>query len=649
MKLAKAYVVVCTGTLALLGLAVPSDGQHPDGPALFAPVVNAGQTQPSPPSRSEIERLPPVEHVARRDASADSTDTESPGNSDLLLLPSAAETGSAQAAGVDRLPIPGPEQVQAVPIPETLIPRDAAPWWEAQALRPMGESPTTISVDVGSLIVEALRFSSRVQAISDNAVIAETNVIRADAEFDTRLFMETKLNRTSIPTGSTLEAGANVPRLREEDWFYRAGLRKKNVVGGKFEAAQRIGTRNSNSVFFLPEDQGNARLTLSYNQPLLNGYGVAYNTSLIVLARFDTRIAVDRSVAELQEYLLEVTETLWQLYLQRSVLLQQQKHFERAQSILTRLESRRDLDSLETQIARARAAVALRRTAVIRAKAAIRDAESRLRALVNAPDLLADRTAELVPTLAPGSDFVPVDFQRALITALENRPDLDSATQEVEAARVRLGVAKNELLPVLDAVLETYVSGLRGDYRIGDSWVDQFSVGEPGYTAGLVFEVPLGRRAAKANTTRRSAELRQLVNRFQATVETVTSEVEVAVREVETAYRELQAKYEAMRASDFDMQYLQGRWETMAGEDNAASFMLEDLLDSQDRAALAEFNFAQGQIEYALSLTRLNRALGTLLKQEQVVVVRGCEEGVPRILFEKHDSTKDAVQPHVHD
>lgn len=566
----------------------------------------------------------------------------------VAASPSARVTGvhslpewEGPALTVERLPLVRQSTTPiSPPAAAAEPPAGSFPWWEQAALQPLGHSTRPLSVDVNSLIVDSLRYSARVKAISDNAIIAETAVIRADAEFDTRAFMESKFVRTSVPTGSTLEAGFNVPRLREENWFHSAGLRKKNTYGGKMEASQRYGLRDSNSNFFFPSNQGNARLTLSYNQPLLNGAGVAYNTSLIVLANLDTRIAADRSAAELQDHLLEVTSTYWKMYLQRATLLQKQRHLERAEFVLTRLEQRREVDALDSQIARARAAVALRRSEIIRAGTAIGNAESTLRALVNSPDLLADRTLELVPMQTPMCNHIPIDLQRAALTALENRPEIDAATQEVEAARVRLGVAKNELWPVLDAVLETYASGLQGNYDIGQSLADQFTTGEPSYTAGLVFEVPLQRRAAKANNVRREAELRQMANRLRATMETTKSEVEIAVREVETAYREMVANRESMLAAQSDTRYWQRRWEELPGDDRAASLLLDDLLDSQDRLVFAENAFVQGQVNYTLSLAQLNRAMGTLIKHERIVLVRSQEQGLPSISFEQ-----DATMP----
>ena len=520
------------------------------------------------------------------------------------------------------------------------MPADFVPWWQEHVVQPLRESPQTIPVQINTLVVDTLRHSARVRALSDNAVIAETAITRAAAAFDSTTFMETKFVRGSNPTGNTLEAGFNVPRLREEDWFFRGGVRRRNEYGGKVELAQQIGIRDSNSQFFFPDNQGNARLVLSYNQPLLNGAGQCYNTSLVVLANLDTRVAFDKTAADLQDQLLTVIESHWDLYTQRARLMQRRGHVRRAEVVLAYLEKRAEVDALASQIASARAAVASRRTSIIRAEAEIRNAEARLRALVNSPELLNDRLAELIPIQTPSSAPLSVEPQSAFLTALENRSEIDAATQEIEAARVRLNVAKNELLPVLDLYLESYVAGLRDNYNIGRSLVDQFSVGEPGYSAGLKFEMPFERRAAKANQERRLAELRQLTSKFQATVETLHAEVDVAVREVETTHRELRSIYTQMLAAKTDMDYLQGRWERLPGDDRAASFLLEDLLASQERLSFAESAFVDAQVAYSLSLTRLNRSTGMLLKHEKVQLVRGHDGSASTLSFEPMDAAR---------
>ncbi len=233
---------------------------------------------------------------------------------------------------------------------------------------------------------------------------------------------------------------------------------------------------------------------------------------------------------------------------------------------------------------------------------------------MNSPTLLCNREAELIPVEQPYADqLLTPDLGSSLVTAINQRPEVDRAMSEIEAARVRLNMARNELQPVLDFVLESYVSGLRGDLDIGRSWTDQFSTGEPTMTAGFVYELPIRQRAARAQQLRRLAEIRQLTADFRDLTESIHADVEVAVREVDTSYRLLQAKYDSLAAAGMNAQSLHRRWETLPGDDRAASLLLQDLLDAQDRVLAQEASLVQSQTAYVISLTRYKRATGQLL------------------------------------
>ncbi len=515
-----------------------------------------------------------------------------------------------------------------------VLPADFQPWWSASIGQQLRDSAIPFQVDVGTLVVRALQYSPRVQAISDIYLIRETAVVEAAAEFDVRTFMESKFSRDSTPVGNTLTTGG-LPRFHDLNWYYNGGFRKKSLLGGTMELSQRVGLQDTNSIFFVPDQQGTSKLSLSYTQPLLNGAGRAYNNSLTLLAQIDAGIAENQTSAQLQEHLLKVTEAYWELYLQRTALVQKQRNLQRGQAILSDLDARRDVDALESQIAQAQAAVAMRRAELIRAAAAIRNIEAIIRARVNAPELTSGANLELLPLEQPIRQQIDINLQDALLTAVQNRPEVDESMQQMRAASVRMQMAENELLPALNMVLATYVSGLRGDTDIGRSLADQFSVGEPGYSAGLIFEVPWNNRAAKALYQRRRLELRQLTSEFQQTVETLMAEVEVAVRDINTAYGEMQGKYASMVAADVYVRYLLDRWRLLPGDDRSASFLLQDLLDAQDRLVAEEFGFAQAQFAYTVALANLKRTTGTLLQAEQVIPRTVVEHGMPRVIFEK--------------
>ena len=382
--------------------------------------------------------------------------------------------------------------------------------------------------------------------------------------------------------------------------------------------SQRIGYRDNNSLFFDPTQQGNARLSLSFTQPLLNGAGRTYNRSRIVLAELDVQAARDEVVAELQKHLVDVTQAYWELYLRRTNRLQKERHFERALEILQRLEDRLSIDAVQSQVLAARAAVSTRQAELNRAAMAVRNAESRIRTLVSAPRLFSQTQTELIPASGPQNDLYAVMLRDALVTAMSHRPEVDRALLETKSAGVRLQMSEKELLPALNLVLETYVAGLEGRSLIGRAVTNQFTTGEPGYTAGLTFEVPLGNRAARARYDRRQLELHQVTNELRATMDTVMLEVELSHRELVTVFRDIRAAYRAMAATQSEVDYMHDRWARLPGDDRSASFLLEDLLKAQDRLADAESAFAEAQYGHMLAAVRLKQAMGTLMAVEDL-------------------------------
>ena len=108
--------------------------------------------------------------------------------------------------------------------------------------------------------------------------------------------------------------------------------------------------------------------------------------------------------------------------------------------------------------------------------------------------------------------------------------------------------------------------------------------------------------------------MQRAMSQFRLTVEEALTSVELAVREERTTYDEMTSKYQAMIAAQNEAEYLLDRWHVMPGLDDSAAILLEDLLDAQERLADEEFNLAQAQVNYALSLTRLKRETGTLLQ-----------------------------------
>lgn len=502
------------------------------------------------------------------------------------------------------------------------------PWWQDEVQAQMRAGSTSIPVTVDTLLMSALTNSSQVRVFSDLPLIRETAITEADSAFDWTSFIDTRWDDINEPVGSTLTTGGP-PRFEDQVFNYSFGGRRRTTIGGQLEVSQRIGTQDNNSVFFLPADQGNSRLTLSYTQPVLRGGGRVYNTSLTVLAQIDAAVARDEFSRQLQSHLLEVTRGYWSLYLERAGLLQKRRLLNRAEEILGDLERRQELDAVKSQVVRARSAVESRRAEILRAEMAVKNAESRIRSLTNDPAFGEGDQVELIPSDVPLRGYTPVDMANSMATAMQSRPEIGQAIKQVKAGCVRMNMAKHEVLPMLNFVVESYLTGLRGNKNTGGAWTDQFSEGEPSYSVGLQYEMPIWNRAARARLQRRRLEVRQLQNQFRTTTETLKLEVAVAVREVTTSFGEMEAKYRAMDAAATEVEYISQRWKALGGEDRSASLMLEDLFNTQARLADAEFGFLSSELTYNLSQMNYKRAVGTLLQDENVCVGRGCECSLP--------------------
>jgi outer membrane protein TolC len=500
-----------------------------------------------------------------------------------------------------------PDQVRLPIVPGQLkeLPKEYTAWWNVAVDKPMRGELNTLLVNVDSLITKAVEYSPQVIAMRIDPILRETEIVEEEAEFDWLAFLEAEYDNTNEPTGSDLIAGTGIRRFKDSYVRGRAGLRKKFDQGADLDISQRMGYQDNNSTFIVPNPQTSSRLELNFTQPLLKGAGRAYNQSRIVLASINRNMTEDEVSANLQDHLVSVYQTYWALYQARVIKL-----LKRARDIEVRLEGRRGIDSIPRQILRARAAVASRRSEIVRAEMAIRNAESRLRFLVNSPELKQSGQLELLPSEFPMAQHIDISLKASIETSLRNRPEISRAIRQMKATSVRLGISKNELLPKLDLMLGTFIAGIREQGRAGRAFSQQFDRGRPSFSVGFFFEVPLGNRAARARAERREWEVAKAFRQFESAVEAGMTDVELAARQMETAYQEMLSRFEAMIAAETEASYLSERWGL---PDRAISVKLEDLLDAQERVADQEANFVNAQVEYVLAVVSLKRAMGTLI------------------------------------
>lgn len=486
-------------------------------------------------------------------------------------------------------------------------------WWKPLVADSILGRPL-VPISSNSLAIETLANSPQVQVLAARPQAAKTMIVEELAQFDWSAFVESRWRDTTEPTGSTLITGANNV-FRNHQFTNQAGVRKNTRHGGQLSVGQLFGLENSNSQFFSPQDQGESTFTIDYSQPLLRGAGRFVNESNVVLARLANSASEFEFVGQVQAFLMEVNERYWQLYMLRASLLIERRLYHRAQQTIDLLKKREKVDASKEMIARAESSLATRKTRLVEARRQLLDQQTLLRNLVNSVNLDEPSRREFLPTDVPSIHNLDISSEQAFATAMQHRPEVARAIRDIRSASVRYRVSENDLLPQLDLVFQTYARGLRGNFDLGSAFGDMYVANEPTYSAGLLFEVPIARRAAKAVNSRRQIELAELTSQFKVLLEQILLDTVTGLRALETTKRTLETNRDSLARASETLRLLQVRYELMSREeDGSASLRIQDILNNHQTVAVAELAYVQSEADHAIALIRLRRALGTLIR-----------------------------------
>ncbi len=526
------------------------------------------------------------------------------------------------------------------------IPSSANRWWAKGVESPLRSNEQQLRETQESLYRRALRSSSQIKVFADLPLIRETGIQEARGNFDTNIFSQTMWRDDDKPVGSSLQTGGPT-RFREDAVEFEAGVKKKFITGAEITLSQGLSTMENNSVFFTPNEQGTSELALTIVQPLLRGAGVTYNRSIIEIARMDTKMALSEFMRQTEAHLLEISRSYWGLYLARALYLEKLRLVQETDGTVREIEARKELDTVPSQLLRARAAYTIRNADTIRSEMAVRNAEARIKALVNSPEFLTGSNLEFIPADVPILSAPAPHPRQVALTALKNRPEINQAMEQLRSAIIRKNMQRNELLPELNLVLSGSTSGLESGGRADAALGSQFDTGSPSFGVGIILSFPLENNFARSRYTRRQIEVRQQLEQINTTIETILLESKVTLRELVTAQRDLCAKHAAVQAAGAHLNNLFERkgLETGLGQNapadgaagntapsaSSAADYLDRLLDSQDRHSIAREDFLRSLIVYNVAFTNHERAQGTLLRAEDISIRREQDPKNPKL------------------
>ncbi|MCG8650343.1 MAG: TolC family protein [Pirellulales bacterium] len=503
-------------------------------------------------------------------------------------------------------------------------------WWNDRVTGQVLNQPQHVALNLESLLLGTLRQSPRIQSVSRRTSVALERIVQQDAAFDPELLFESRTGRTNDPVGNSLVTGGP-PRLIEESYTSRAGVQRTGRRGTQFNLSQELGLLDSNSNFFVPADQGNARLSLSLTQPLFARGGKVYNERLLTQARIDGQISWQEMRSDVEQRIADVIRAYWRLYELRCHLMQQNELLKRGQHIKDILQARAELDAARIERAKVQQRIARRRDRQLELVGEIRTQQARLAALAGVDQWrAADGRLELIPIQTPIFPDININLRDAVVRGIERRPEVRAATSELEAAALSMRVTRAELRPQLTAVVDAYLAGLNGNRQAFNSFTDQFTQGGPGFSAGLQYNLPYGRRAAKSRHREAHHRYLQRSEELREAIQLTRAEIETALIAANTTMSQQRTKQRLLATAAEEETVLTRRWEMLGGDGAAVGTVLEQLLDAQQRRADAEREWVSAQTRYMTSLVDLQLAMGTLLINESIEPVR---HGVAKINF----------------
>ncbi len=486
------------------------------------------------------------------------------------------------------------------------------PWWSTANARPIVADTPAQAWELDQLIWMAVENSPFVQAVLIEPQILQAQATATNGQFDPNAFVESIFRDTSDPVGNTLTTGS-ANRLNDHVWNNSSGVRSKNTRGGLAELAQDFNFKDSNSTFFVPENQADSRMVLRYTQPLLRGAGQSYNRSSYLVASLAANESMQEASKQIQKHAFDITSTYWELVAARASFKQLERGLKNLEELRDQLAGRDDIDLLRSQLLRSEASISRQRSLQAKAYAHMRSAEAGLRSAVAAPELIENSHAELLPATQSSDWKSQVSREEELTSALSYNPEVQAIRVSLKASRVRLQVAENELRPTLNLVMEGYVRGLNGDFDAAKSFGDQFSKGAPSYSAGVSYLRPYRNTAANAILRERRLELRRTLLELDHTLLSVGADVETAIVHLEAAFSELESAVQSTLATNAELDYLVARWKDAFMDNTQRGLLLEQTLNAEIQLTQAENTWARAQSDHMIALARLRLATGTLL------------------------------------
>jgi len=418
------------------------------------------------------------------------------------------------------------------------------------------------------------------------------------------------------------------------------GVTQGFITGGQATLGYNNNLGNQNSPSNNLNPATNSSLQLQVTQPLLQGFGLAYNNRPIRVARNNLRVTDLVFQQQVMNTVAQVVNAYWTLVSFNDNVVVKKQALALSERLYSDNKKQVEIGTLAPiEIVRAEAEVAARQQDLTVAQTNVLQQETLLKNLISRNGIAnpAISDARIVPTdriRIPDVEAV-IPIQDLVAKALDRRPDLGQSRIQIDNTKIVLQGTRNSMLPTLNAFANLANRGLAGsvntqpDPRTGivpTHTADPFFIGGygnvlsqlfgrnfPDYTVGVQLSIPLRNRAAQADMATQQLNLRQNELGLQKLINSIRSDVANALIGVQQARSQHQA---AVKSRLLQEQTLDAEQKKLA----LGASTIYQVIQAQRDLATAQGLEVQALATYAQARTQLEVATGSVLETNNVEI-----------------------------
>ena len=492
-------------------------------------------------------------------------------------------------------------------------------------------SPPVITLKLSDYLQEVLKQNEEIQA---QMLEAEAGRRKANGEFG--IFeptLDASISRESNRRTNNVEeqaAQSGQAYFAEQNDILDSGVQQLIPLGGKVRLGYTLSDLNNNinpygNVFTSTNNpfvkQYMTFFGLTFTQPLLKDGGYSVTMAGIRLAALDSDIAFQQYRRQLMLTVYQAEGAYWDLY-----FAQEQVHFfddsvAVARNVLD--DSQEKLKAgqgAELDVMEAQSALAVRNTKRNDAVQNYYDALGRLRMLTSVvppPNLEGGPSLSLRAADDPHCTNTPPTYADSVYNSVALNPDYLIEEQKLQQEELRLGVARNQMLPELDFKAAYGFNGLGNDPS--QSWDMIADRTFPSWSVGLELNMPLGLNIKGRNLYKAAQlSLREAYLHVTSTQKQIANTLDISVQKAQ-AWRQSIQSYQTV--VDYNEELLKTQLERLKAGTVEGEKVMEveaNLLDSRQDLASALTQYRRALLEVELSSGAILKNRGIDVSREEL-------------------------------